>query len=184
MHLSMREGISRQSNTRFSMLMFVVVCLGIFSAFMTNTQVAAQLTQAEQDILNQSQTLVNETNEIFKELAGNVTEFSLVQIALASLPTSTNQTIKQQMLDKARTLFNQITELRLELDAHLALLSNISNFIAVLLTASTTTSMHTTTTTTTTTTAKPTSTVKTTQQPTGIIDYLVRRFDFEKGTFF
>ena len=152
------------------MLMFVVVCLGIFSAFMTNTQVAAQLTQAEQDILNQSQTLINETNEIFKELTGNFTEFSEVQIALASLQSSTDPLIRQQRLDKAQTLFNQITELRLELGEHLATLKNISDSFDALLTASTTTSMHTTTTTTT-TTAKPISTVKTTQQPTGIIDF-------------
>ena len=135
MHLSTRQGIFRQSNIRFSMLMFVVVCLGIFSAFMTNTQVAAQLTQSEQGTLDQSQTIVNETNEIFKELVGNLTAFSFVQvqIALASLQSSTDPLIKQQMLDKAQTLANQIIELNLELDEHLATLKKISDLFDELL---------------------------------------------------
>ena len=145
MHLKRREGISRQSDIRFSMMMLLVVCLGIFSAFMTNTQVAAQLTQSEQGILNQSQTLINETNEIYKELVGNLTQYSLVQVQIAlasSLPNSTNQLVKQQMSDLAQTLANQINELTSELADHLATLKKISDLYAVLLSQISTTTVQ------------------------------------------
>ena len=122
MHLKRREGISRQSNNRFSMLMFVGLCLGMFSACMTNTQVAAQ-TQDRRDLLNQSRTLVNETNQIRGEIAGDLSELSEVLNLLhyASLLDTTDPLImqsKQQLSDRSQKLVNQTQELIADLNSH------------------------------------------------------------------
>ena len=96
--------------------MFVGLCLGIFSAFMTKTQVAAQ-TQDNQDLVNQYRTLINETNQMVKEIVDNFDQISAVRTVLASLPDSTDQQVKQQLLDLSQTLVNQTEDLILDLIA-------------------------------------------------------------------
>ena len=122
MHLKRREGISRQSNNRFSMLMFVGLCLGMFGARMKNTQVAAQ-TQDRQDLLNQFRTLTNETNQIRGEIAGDLNDLSEVLMLLryASLSNSTDPLAvqnKQQLAAFSQKLVNQTKELVVDLNAH------------------------------------------------------------------